>query len=257
MSGCGAVGPYGSSGLRTLDPAGGLRRGEQLATLLRHYHNWGRLDTRKEPIPQAFAENDQTAYAGLYVAQHFADTCRPTGGGGGAQGGDSGGRRRFKGDARRGVGGGGCFGFLHDGEQRCVVGGTPWCTAASLWRNHPLGSRMTLDYQLHLFENMYKAGAHKLEDGRLVHVTPQARPLVVHFNGPAKVSYEEEWQLRWDANAGLTPLRHLTNALGRTLGVAKRAAARDAFGYAATFLSPTLARLDMGPFNLTCDEFNV
>ena len=81
------MGPAGAA-REMLAVMGGLRRGEQLATLLRHYHNWGRLDTKKEPIPQAFAENDQTAYAGLYVAQHFADTCRPKGGG---DGGDSGG----------------------------------------------------------------------------------------------------------------------------------------------------------------------
>ena len=61
--------------------------------------------------------------------------------------------------------------------------GAPRCTGDALWREHPLRSRMTLDYQLHLFENMYKAGPHKLERGRLVHATPPARPLVVHFNG--------------------------------------------------------------------------
>ena len=70
--------------------------------------------------------------------------------------------------------------------------------------------RMTLDYQLHLFENMYKAGPHKLERGRLVHATPPARPLVVHFNGPAKVSFEAEWRLPLDAIAGLTPVRQET-----------------------------------------------
>ena len=76
-----------------------------------------------------------------------------------------------------------CFGFLHDGEWRCVAHGAPRCTGDALWREHPLRSRMTLDYQLHLFESMYKAGPHKLERGRLVHATPPARPLVVHFNG--------------------------------------------------------------------------
>ena len=150
-----------------------------------------------------------------------------------------------------------CFGFLHDGEWRCVAHGAPRCTGDALWREHPLRSRMTLDYQLHLFENMYKAGPHKLERGRLVHATPPARPLVVHFNGPAKVSFEAEWRLPWDATAGLTPVRQLTNALGETLGAAQRAAARDAFRGSVTFLSPTLERLDMGgPLNLTCDELN-
>ena len=248
------MGPAGAA-REMLAVMGGLWRGEQLATLLRHYHNWGRLDTKKEPIPQAFVENDQTAYAGLYVAQHFADTCRPKGGGGGRGG--RGGRRRSRGNALRGVGGGGCFGFLHDGERRCVAHGAPRCANDALWREHPLRPRMTLDYQLHLFENMYKAGPHTLERGRLVHSQPPARPLVVHFNGPAKVSFEAEWRLPWDATAGLTPVRQLTNALAKTLGAAERAAARDAFRDSVTFLSPTLERLDMGPLNLTCDELNV
>ena len=134
--------------------------------------------------------------------------------------------------------------------------GRPRCSSDALWREHPLRPRMTLDYQLHLFENMYKAGAHRLEGGRLVHVTPPARPLVIHFNGPAKVSFEAEWRLPWDATAGLTPVRHLTNALGKALGAAQRAAARDAFRDSVTFLSPTLTRLDMGQLNLTCDELN-
>ena len=109
---------------------------------------------------------------------------------------------------------------------------------------------------------MYKAGPHRLDEaGRLVHAAgaggPGARPLVVHFNGPAKVSFEPEWKLPWDATAGLTPVRHLTNALCGALSASERAAARDAFRERVTFLSPTLARLDMGPFNGTCDELNV
>ena len=68
------------------------------------------------------------------------------------------------------------------------AGSAPRCTSDALWREHPLLPRMTLDYELHLFENMYKAGPHKLERGRLVHATPPAHPLVVHFNGPAKVT---------------------------------------------------------------------
>ena len=73
----------------------------------------------------------------------------------------------------------------------------------------------------------------------------------------AKVSFEPEWKLPWDATAGLTPVRHLTNALCGALSASERAAARDAFRERVTFLSPTLARLDMGPFNGTCDELNV
>ena len=39
-----------------------------MAKLLRHYHFWGQLNTRSDPIPPAYNENDQVKYAGLYVA---------------------------------------------------------------------------------------------------------------------------------------------------------------------------------------------
>ena len=130
----------------------------------------------------------------------------------------------------------------------------PRCDTHDLWRSHPLRHRITLDYHLHLFENMYKAGGHRVEGGALHHASPPSKPLVVHFNGPAKVTFEGEWRVPWDATAGLTPVRHLTNALCGTLSRSRRAEARSSFEDRVTFLSPTLARLHMGPFNLTCDE---
>lgn len=80
----------------------GVHRGESMATLLRHYHHWGTLDTKRDPIPAAYTENDQVKYAGLYVAQEIAAAC--------ADG------RRYS--SR----GGGCFKFLHDGQRRCAPG---------------------------------------------------------------------------------------------------------------------------------------
>ena len=59
---------------------------------------------------------NQVAYAGLFLAQHFAQTCR----GAAAAGGRSGG------------GGGSCYKFVHDGRERCVAGGRPRCDGAAL-----------------------------------------------------------------------------------------------------------------------------
>ena len=95
------IGPVGAAKalLRVMT---GVYRGESIAKLLRHYHHWGLLDTKRDPIPAAYNENDQVKYAGLYVAQQIADGCN-----GGAQ-------YRSKGH--------GCFKFLHDGNRRCTPG---------------------------------------------------------------------------------------------------------------------------------------
>ena len=58
---------------------------------------------------------NQVAYAGLFLAQHFAQACR----GAAAAGGRSG-------------GGGSCYKFVHDGRERCVAGGRPRCDGAAL-----------------------------------------------------------------------------------------------------------------------------
>ena len=57
----------------------------------------------------------QVAYAGLFLAQHFAQTCR----GAAVVGG-------------RGGGGGACYKFVHDGRERCVAGGRPRYAGAGL-----------------------------------------------------------------------------------------------------------------------------
>ena len=66
----------------------------------------------------------QVAYAGLFLAQHFARTCRDT-----AEVGGRGGGRH-------------CYRFVHDGRERCVAGGRPHCDGEALWRQHPLNSSM-------------------------------------------------------------------------------------------------------------------
>ena len=68
------MGPVGAakSLLRVMT---GVHRGESMAKLLRHYHFWGRLDTKSDPIPAAYNENDQVKYAGLYVAQEIHAQC--------------------------------------------------------------------------------------------------------------------------------------------------------------------------------------
>ena len=98
--------------------------------LLRHYQQWGALNTVADPIPAAFNENDQVKYAGLYVAQEMAASCG----------------RGVSYAAR----GNGCFQFLHDGKRRCSschsLGGA----------SHPPGlPRMALDRSLQLFENIF------------------------------------------------------------------------------------------------------
>ena len=80
----------------------GVYKGESMAKLLRHYHFWGQLNTRSDPIPPAYNENDQVKYAGLYVAQQMHASCA------------SGRQYRARGH--------GCFHFLHDGVRRCAQG---------------------------------------------------------------------------------------------------------------------------------------
>ena len=40
-------------------------------------------------------------------------------------------------------------------------------------------------------------------------------PLILHFNGPAKVIFEREWTLPWDATSGKTPVLLLIEGLRR------------------------------------------
>ena len=66
------IGPAGAAMELLASMAGETGRGEKEEALWAHYLNWGALPG---PAPRAFAENDQFAYAGFFVAQRFADAC--------------------------------------------------------------------------------------------------------------------------------------------------------------------------------------
>lgn len=207
----------------------GVHRGESMTKLLRHYHFWGRLDTKSDHIPAAYNENDQVKYAGLYVAQEIHAQC------------SAGNTYSPRGN--------GCFKFLHDNAQRCAQG----CRGASA--SHVPMPRMALDRTLLLFENMYHAGPHAVSkwSGLVEHVH-QSTPLVLHFNGPAKVIFEKEWGLPWDATAGKTPVRHLVEGIRNGMRQAKRREATERFERNVTFLDPWLRRVEgQGPLRFSCD----
>ena len=166
--------------------------------LMRHYVNWGQLNTEREKIPPAYLENDQVKYAELYLAR---------------------------------------LGRLRGGADR-----------------HRLSSRIGLDRHLDLFENMFHAGAHSADGGQLVNSASRRRPVVVHFNGPAKVVFEREWRVPWDATAGRTPVAWLTDTVRSTFGAAAREAAARAFESNVTFLDPLFRRVtDVGPLHFSCE----
>ena len=216
---------------KLLEAMTGVSRGVPIATLLRHYHFWGQLSTRTDPIPAAYTENDQTKYAGIYVAQEMAAACAAGPG------------RSYAGRGR------GCFTFLHDGGRRCA----PGCGHAA--RQHPLTARMALDRANSLFENVFHAGRHqRTADGRLHR--GQQLPVVLHYNGPAKVVFEREWQLNgvWDAQSGKTPVLLHVEGLRAGQPAAARAAATAAFESNVTFIDPWLHRApSIGPLRFTCD----
>ena len=113
---------------------------------------------------------------------------------------------------------------------------------------------MALDRSLLLFENLFHAGRHAVgPGGRLSHVGT-GTPLVLHFNGPAKVIFEPHWGLPWDATAGKTPVLHLVEGLRKAMPPAARRAATAAFERNVTFLDPWLRRAPgIGPLRFTCD----
>ena len=84
--------------------------------------------------------------------------------------------------------------------------------------------------------------------------THVSTPLVLHFNGPAKVIFEREWTLPWDATAGKTPVLHLIEGLRKGRSPAERRDAMRAFDRNATFLDPWLRRVPgQGPLRYSCD----
>ena len=79
-------------------------------------------------------------------------------------------------------------------------------------------------------------------------------PLVVHFNGPAKVINEPEWGLPWDAKDGKTPVLHLVEGLRRARSLEARRAAASAFETNVTFVDTWLRKTPgIGPLRFTCD----
>ena len=213
-----------------VDRAGKLALGK----LMRHYVNWGALDTHAEPIPPAFLENDQTKYAGLYVAQAFADACTPA---------------RARSVQLRGHG---CFRFLHDGRQRCSHGRAVCNNQAGA---HSLSARIALDHRLSLFENMYHAGHHRVDQGHIVNARSGLKPMVVHFNGPAKVIFERDWGLPWDATSGRTPVSSLLMTQRAAFTKAAREAAINNFQTDVTFIDPMFRKVtESVPFRFQCEE---
>ena len=77
-------------------------------------------------------------------------------------------------------------------------------------------------------------------------------PLVVHFNGPAKVIYEREWRLPWDETGGLTPIRHLRNSICRSFSAKQRADAEASFARHAVFLDPLFRKVDVPRLSFMC-----
>lgn len=225
------MGPIGAA-KQLLKVMTGLTYGESRDKLLRHYHHWGAIDTKADPIPKAYSENDQVKYAGLYVAQEIAASC--------AHGRDY---------AAKGMG---CFGFLHDGKRRCVPGCRGDGDGA---RAHPIGlPRMALDRSLLLFENMFHAGGHSFDarSGRVSH-NSAGTPLILHFNGPAKVVFETQWGMPWDATAGKTPVLHVIEGMRRAASSHAKHAALVGFETNVTFLDTWLRKQPgIGPLRFTC-----
>ena len=75
----------------------------------------------------------------------------------------------------------------------------------------------------------------------------------MHFNGPAKVSFEAAWGLPWDPAAGTPPARHLRNGICRAHSPSERSAAQRAFVTDVTSLDPGFERVEMGPLTFMCD----
>ena len=225
------MGPIGAA-KALLTVMTGIHRGEKKEKLLRHYHMWGSLNTKIDPIPAAYNENDQTKYAGLYVAQEMAASC--------------GHGRQYQSRST------GCFGFLHDGQRRC----TPGCRGGASAQHPPGLPRMALDRSLLLFENFFHSGPHSIDrrDGNRVHHANENTPLVLHFNGPGKVVFEKEWGLPWDATAGKTPVLYVVEGLRAARRRDERRAAAASFERNVTFLDPWLRKQPgIGPLRFTCE----
>ena len=95
-----------------------------------------------------------------------------------------------------------------------------------------------------------------------MHDSPRATPLVVHFNGPAKVIFEgsgggpsaRPWRLPWDAEAGRTPVAHMVAGIRGSFDAHTREAAVAAFERNVTFLDTHLQRAEPpGPLRSMCE----
>ena len=108
---------------------------------------------------------------------------------------------------------------------------------------------------------VFHAGEHalgadgKLRTGRLA----RALPLVLHYNGPAKVVFEAAWRLDsarhhpWDPQSGKTPVLLHVEGLRRAHSAESRARAAAAFERDVTLVDPWLQRAEgVGPLRYTC-----
>eukprot|EP00965_Chrysotila_dentata_P164578 5433370-Pleurochrysis_carterae.AAC.1 len=108
--------------------------------LLHFYLNWHLIDRSRETTPSVYADNDQVTYAGLFIAQRFAAECE-------------------KSAIVRAPRNWRCTPPLLDGDRRCIdISRKPLCTSANLRRFPTESERISLDYELRLFENLYHAG---------------------------------------------------------------------------------------------------
>ena len=220
----------------------------QLRPLWQEYLDWGREPRRTPHV--LFTENDQTRYSGLYLSQLHAVGCA---------------RREQRTKSVRGV-----------SLARPAGAGLPWSCFVNWLRSkknfvprcdehatrtcqHPLNPwRLGLDHRNLLFESLYHAGPHALSAGRMHPAGAnynRNHSTVVHLCGGAKVQFEREWNLPWDATAGRTPgswllelvrNRHRATTLATTVG---------RFAEDVTFLHPTLRRVDAGStFGEMCGE---
>lgn len=111
-----------------------------------------------------------------------------------------------------------------------------------------------LDRSLQLFENMYHAGPHAVTRAGEISREGQVKPLILHFNGPAKVVFETRWGLPWDSTAGKTPVLLLIEGMRKTRSSTQRRAATAAFEHNVTFLDPWLRKAPtIGPLRYSCD----
>lgn len=84
------------------------------------------------------------------------------------------------------------------------------------------------------------------------------KPLVIHLNGPAKLTFEAAWRFPGQESAmkrgESTPAQLLQELICRRFSIAEKAAAASAFAKNVAFFDPTFHRITvMPPLNFTCE----